>query len=101
MQYDIFSIYYSYNNSLPFLFAYDEEATIFKVMKAINNNSSIKFRFPTELEWEYVARGNDQFIFSGSDNPDDVAFYNKSNMRMPMPVGMKKPNSFGFARRGI
>lgn len=37
------------------------------------------FRLPSEVEWEYAARGGphwrDDFAFSGSNNPDAVAWY--------------------------
>ena len=65
------------------------------------------FRLPTEVEWEWFARGGQKAIdegtfnykYSGSDDINEVAWYYENsggNNGSTQDVGLKKPNQLGL-----
>ena len=51
---------------------------------------------PHEVEWEYAARGGQDYTYAGSNNPDEVAWYSDNSGNRTHPVGQKKPNGYGL-----
>ena len=58
--------------------------------------TGLPVRLPTEEEWEYAARGGEDFEYAGSNNIDEVAWYGYNSNGTTHPVGQKKPNGYGL-----
>lgn len=65
-------------------------------LQRLNSLTGKRYRLPSEAEWEFAARGgiyNNGFLYSGSDNIDEVAWYGyERSDKKTHRVASKKPN---------
>lgn len=54
------------------------------------------YRLPTNDEWEEAAKGGEDYTYSGSDDLDEVGWYDDNSNNVTHPVAQKMANGYGL-----
>jgi hypothetical protein len=70
-----------------------------KFIKNLNEKTGKNYRLPTAAEWKYAAKGGNKskgYKYSGSNNIDEVAWYDGNSSVRTHAVGSLSPNELGI-----
>lgn len=67
-----------------------------RLLDALEAKEGVRYRPPTEAEWELAARAGAPTLYAGSDHADEVAWHQANSGSRKHPVCQLRPNSLGF-----
>lgn len=74
----------------------DAQKFLEQLNRQVPLKDGLQFRLPSEAMWEYAARAEQNFEYSGSQKLQEVGWFEENSNRHTMPVGLKEPNAFGL-----
>ena len=75
----------------------DQDASMVEWLRDITQDREANgYRLPTDWEWYFAAKANQDFAFVGSDNIDDVGWTHEASKSQTQGVGQKQANDFGL-----
>lgn len=60
------------------------------------NKDANGYRLPTVEEWQYAARGGENYKYDGISNADEIGWRYNNSGKTTHPVAEKKPNGYGL-----
>ena len=94
---EVDDVSYSMGDYYPVRFVTWEQCVEFT--QRLSQLTGLNFTLPTEAQWEFAARGGNLshgYLYSGSNNLDDVAWYASNSDDEIQPVATKAPNELGI-----
>lgn len=91
--------YSGHGGSLQYPVEYVNYSMCQEFIAKLNEMTGKNFRFPTEAEWEFAARGGNQsqgYLYAGSNTINEVAWYSDNSGGATHIVGTKAPNELGI-----